>query len=219
MTIQLNIARVLRILAMGTLLVLVPRATWSKDLYFRGRPLPECRTFFLTEFGFRMQLAGTHLYSGEETPSYLTQWEFGLMKNMNPKYALGGTLFAMLTEDAAEFHFGFAPRLRRWLNPNFSLDFSPGVVFASTNHAFHGPGLSAGLRIGYKDYVALMASLEVMKKDTWMGAPNGATEEKTYKAFYLGAMAQSKPAVVAALATTAAVAVIGLIVVASYAGD
>jgi hypothetical protein len=89
---------------------------------FRGRPLPRCRSFWITEAEGGLRLAGPAAASGDLDARLGI--ELGWMRNLSPRTAIGGGLAAGW--DGVEF-LSLRPRYRRWLTPVLALDVSPGV--------------------------------------------------------------------------------------------
>jgi len=75
-----SIAGVVLLVSLATPLraQLVPAPNAPKALCFRGRPLPQCRAFWLTEFGLSL-------------PDGPFGWELGGMRNVGKRSAVGGT--------------------------------------------------------------------------------------------------------------------------------
>ena len=67
-----------------------PDSASAKRSCFRGRPLPVCDRYWLTEFG----LAAPVLNEGFNHSGGLFTWELGRMKNVAEKHALGAAIFA-----------------------------------------------------------------------------------------------------------------------------
>src|SRR2546429_9638941 len=77
---------------------------------FRGRPLPHCSSFWITEFGI-----GARLSSDRSAGGPLFGWELGGMKNQGRKNAFGAALFVEASGEGGGL--GVRPRYRRWLDP------------------------------------------------------------------------------------------------------
>lgn len=196
-------------------LLLFPSTSWCRGNYFRGRPLPRCKTFFITEFSMMGKLAGTNL-GYEEAPGYLGQFDLGFMGNLSTRYALGGTVFLRASPDDGSGNLGVAVRLRRWLGDKFSADFSPGLgLFWEGDHQVKSPSFTGSVRLSYRDYVALIGSVEVVKRELWTGYPSIEVKEKTFSALYLGVTAQSTPGLVFSGLAIAAAGVAVVIVASS----
>lgn len=82
-------------------------------LCFRGQPLPECRTFFVTEAELGYILLKPDLHS---FPDVLIGMDVGLMRNLSPNDALG------IIAGVNNRYVSLGPRYRRWLSDRVALD-------------------------------------------------------------------------------------------------
>jgi hypothetical protein len=98
---------------------------------FRARPAPECSVFFLTNAGGYVKPGRT---SGGSALRAIVDW--GVMVNVTPRDAFGGSWFVTLDED--DFTSGPVARYRRWFERSGSLDIAVGTPIAS------GQALKAG---------------------------------------------------------------------------
>jgi hypothetical protein len=92
--------------------------------FLRGSPLPETKFFWMVQAGVLAR--ADHRVEGEEgSHGY---FDVGGMKNISPRFALGGTLGA--ADDGVDYQrFVVKPRLRTWLGRGYALDVAPGVFF------------------------------------------------------------------------------------------
>jgi hypothetical protein len=107
-----------------------------RRLCWRGRPTPECTTFWITEFGFDGIVASTRTivsqaYGGGEVPRYPIQdfgsrlvWTVGPMFNTGPRTAIGGTL--SLSPFSTGYRASLEARRRWWSTEGLGLDLSAG---------------------------------------------------------------------------------------------
>jgi len=99
------------------------------DLLFRGRPLPACRSFLITEFGLNRALAGRP----RDAKLWCVTGELGIMSNVSPHDALGGTLLVEFDDNGNRV--GLKARYRRWLAGSggqarqMSVEVSGGLFF------------------------------------------------------------------------------------------
>jgi hypothetical protein len=146
------------ILAMGVALVLslagplrgqqaAPATGIPKALCFRGRPVPNCRSFLVTEF----DLAFTEGWA---------RWELGAMHNVGPRSAVGGSLLLRAANDSSAF--GVKARFRRWLSRVVALDVSSGILVAGPGTA---PGFASHVGLGIGDLVGLSIEAETVPPD------------------------------------------------------
>jgi hypothetical protein len=116
------IGRRLLLYASGLLLLAALGEPLAAQACFRGRPLPRCRSFWITEADGGARLAG-HGARGGELDVQLGV-EVGWMRNLSSRTAIGGGVAAGW--DGVAFA-SLRPRYRRWLTPVLALDASPGV--------------------------------------------------------------------------------------------
>jgi hypothetical protein len=107
-------------------------------LCWRGKPAPDCTTFWITEFGYDAMVARSHTrivqdfgsggvssYTAPDFESHLV-WTVGPMFNTGPGRAVGGTLsFAPTNGDA---RIAAEARRRWWTGEGPSIDLSGGLV-------------------------------------------------------------------------------------------
>lgn len=105
---------------------------------FHARPAPECRVFFITNAGGYFTPRSTN---GSTSLRAIVDW--GVMVNVSPRDAIGGSWFVTLDED--EFTTGPVVRYRRWFEGDRSLDVALGTAVA-------GGQLKAGSILGLVKY-------------------------------------------------------------------
>lgn len=100
---------------------------------FRGRPLPECKSFWITESGAFYHLnahAGDRWSDREIYENLYYTWEIGVMVNRSSRTAYGGTFYVGWDGYINDARLGFKGRWRWWLSPHTALDLSPGILFS-----------------------------------------------------------------------------------------
>ena len=117
----------------------------KKRACFRGRPLPVCDHYWLTEFGVAATIRNEDGY--QRGP--LFTWELGGMKNVSEKNAFGAAVFA---EAGPSNGLGLRPRYRRWLGGGRSVEFAPGVRLLSEES---GKSFSGHVALNFSDYAAV----------------------------------------------------------------
>jgi len=102
----------------------------------RARPKPECSGFALTNAGVYVVFGDNR--GGETALRGLL--DYGFMANLNPRDAVGGSVFASLDRDGVAV--GPSIRYRRWLTPTSSLEVALGKPVAGD------PSLQGGAVFG-----------------------------------------------------------------------
>lgn len=180
---------------------------------FVGRPMPMCKTFWLTEFGYYRRAMGTGFIQDFQTASFERSnldhhysWEIGVMSNRSPRTAIGGTLH--LGADGSGVRVGLKGRHRRWIAGKGVMDASAGVLRAAVR-APHptltapGYGVTGDVAIGWRDWAAITVRGDVLRGDG-----------RTVSALYGGVRVGSYPAIVGTVAAAAYIALL----FAAYAG-
>lgn len=132
---------------------LLPISPAYPQMRFRGKPLPECRSFWITEMGVAIGKADFH-------NTYIT-WEVGHMVNVSPRFALGGTILTAF--DTEDVRVGIKARVRRWLGPRMSVELSPGVILYDHRYLSEPPGWTVHVGLNYGDWIALTGQVEKVK--------------------------------------------------------
>ena len=174
---------------------------------FAARPVPECKTFWITEVGWYHRAFGSGsiqnvpagVYARPELNGHLS-WELGLMSNRSRGIAVGGTL--LVGGGGGSWRFGLNGRYRRWLGERSSIDVSAGPLGVVTHAPYSQPhraayGMNAAVALGWRDWAAVTVSADAVR-----GGGHNAT------AVYTGVRLGSYPAIVA---TAAVAAYIGLL--------
>src|SRR5574341_969009 len=123
-----------------------------QSLCFRGRPAAACRSFFITESGGNVLVAPNSLYR-----QLKAQLEFGLMRNVGPRSALGGTAFVESNLDD-ETYVGVKPRYRRWISRVVAIDLSAGPRL-DTQTGELGAMVQGG--VSFADWVSFTSQVEL----------------------------------------------------------
>lgn len=100
----------------------------------RGRPLPTCETFWITEVGYSYQ------WTDDFSERHYVTAEVGWMWNYHEFGAIGVTVRFSRDQDLP---VALTPRFRRWLSDSTSIEFAVG--FAAGN----GPGLGKTIQLTY----------------------------------------------------------------------
>jgi hypothetical protein len=186
-----------------TLLIVSIPAASGAETFWRGRPHPECDSFWITEFGVGWRQSGiSNGFRNEEVSDSQIRYELGHMFNVGSRLAAGGTLSVTGNQEG---HFGLNGRVRYWLNRNWSLDLAPGVIFynsvSNDYYDLEYPAVSGRLVLNYADFVGVYAELEQVRIEG----------EKSELDLYIGVHAASYPGA----ALGAAFMIMGIIAAAS----
>lgn len=134
----------------------------SAQVCFRGKPAPACRAFWVTESGLG--------YMASKGGSAWPISEMGLMFHLGERYATGATTYIAFDGDTTDFRGGVKLRLRRWFNPDLSMNVSGGLILVGGAYNEEHPGFAGHLDLNYKDFVAPYLGLDVMRRGPLDGA-------------------------------------------------
>ena len=126
---------------------------------WRGKPAPQCTSFWITEFGVDASMASTQTlvtenFGGGNVYRYTQRdfdsrfvWSVGPMFNTGPRTAVGGTL--SLSPQDMGYRAALEARRRWWRTDDLGLDLSAGALRVPLPRAAGGPyrdayGLTAG---------------------------------------------------------------------------
>jgi hypothetical protein len=166
--------------------------------YFRGRPLPECKEFWILEEHFEKRMAGN--FNSNENNSIFLSFEVGHMFNISRRHALGGSFY--FTADDNRDHLGLRFRHRYWITKQLAWDLAPGFILSSDNTDLYNgriqfPNLSMSTFLYISDLMALHLTFEAFKiKAVYAGQTN-----HNVTILYGGVTLGSYPAAVGIVAT------------------
>jgi hypothetical protein len=152
----------------GRLLIFVLFAAWTLaawppacagSLCWSGKPMPECRTFLVTELGVYGRLDEDPTMAANNT--LFLSLDLGLMKNISTKAAVGFTAYGGSGD--AHARVGVRFRYRRWLSRHTSLDFAPGLILYGSEdggYTHQAPGAVLGATWNWRDWVAVGVEVE-----------------------------------------------------------
>ena len=168
---------------------------------YSSNPLPACRTYLIFEMTGAVRLAGTTrpyatgpLYAGcvgpgcrsEDLPSYLA-WDLGMMRSVDSRYALGGSLQVGGSEDGVRL--AVRARSRLFLSRNSVLDLAAGPLAVRIGNAAQPRetyGLTADGALGIRRIGTVVLGTDVTNDHGRMAT-----------AMHAGVRLESMPAVVA----------------------
>lgn len=165
-------------------------------LGLKPRPLPACRSFLITEFGYnyRVNAFADNTFNSRRRHHFTS--DLGLMVNLNSHYGLGASHFIGMNH-GGESRGGFKFTIRRWLNEKSSIAFSPGFLLWNTRAATKHHAFVSSLDLNIRDWFALTMQLEFVPTHFQGG---------TDRAYYFGLKTGSYPGLILnGVATTAAV--------------
>jgi len=171
--------------------------------FLRGGPKSVCEWFTITELGLSLRINPNRNSLVPQNENL--NLELGLMKNLNHRYAIGGTFYGATFQDGGGL--GIKPRFRWWLTPKLSLDVSPGILFYSQTQSYPGkvPGFTGHMGLNIGDFFALTGQLEAIRYDySYLSASNSGpdfliTNKGTDVAWYGGAKLGAYPGVIASI--------------------
>lgn len=129
---------------------------------FQPRPMPLCKSFFITEFGVQYFVSpppGVH-----NQRRLLGTWELGYMRNRSERDAVGGSLF-LSTNDQAN-RIGVRGRYRRWVGGGVAVDVSPALIVFESDENLEGSGklgAALGAGVSFHDYVGINTQVEAVE--------------------------------------------------------
>jgi hypothetical protein len=174
---------------------------------FRGRPLPECRSFWITELGyFRTSLSTesptTANPSGEATLKSHTAAALGVMRNRSANRADGYT--AEIGFNNRGIRVAGSRRYRFWMPSQQQVDVSAGAVHTGvrgiTRGKAPGNGLTADVSYGWADLFGGTLRADVVR-----------AEKHTFGAVYTGVKVGSYSTLLTAVAGILSIGILALL--------
>jgi hypothetical protein len=156
------------------------------QFFWRGRPLPECSSYLVTEIGFhRMINRNEKLWHDSNV---LVTADLGYMVNRSERTALGGLIHFGTESDRTGAGLGF--RYRRWLSKSSAADFTAGVDFLGSVD----PGGELGAACPWIEAdVSIVDLLGLsIRGERWTGSIppsylDGSAGSKSYMTWHVGA--------------------------------
>lgn len=125
-------------------------------------------------------------------------FQAGALANVAAHSAVGGVIVAGVFQN--DVRLGVRGRYRHWVTDRLTIDVAPGVLLYNETFTTDSPGFTAELAVGYADWIALTAQLDVVPLE--FGTDTRA---------YFGAKIGSYPGAVAAGAAVVWAAVVAVI--------
>jgi len=150
----------------------------APGLTFTGHRAPRSRWFLVTHTGVAARVDGGSIYTRK--PAYLLV-DFGAMRNVTGRLALGGNLY--LGADDYRSRFGPKARVRYWLGDNDAVDIAGGVLLDGADdwkgHAIF-PGYVAEASVSLEEAIMLTGAVESIR----VRGENGVEDQDT--SWYVG---------------------------------
>lgn len=151
---------------------------------FRGRPLPTCGSFWITEaaYGIRVSPAPGP-YESSEGDRLTASLDLGGMKNIDSRFAIGGSV---AVGAIGGLYLAAKPRVRYWVSRDLTADFAPGIVLTGLNGS---PRFTADLSLMYQDKIGITTQTFVLRSDVYDPAYTSVTARTrvtTYAGLRLG---------------------------------
>ncbi len=132
----------------------------TKAFVLRPRPLPEVRSFLVSEVGVMIQLAGANVTPGDDALQGVT--DQGVMVNASEKLGVGLVFHG--EAGGGRSRLGPEIRARRWIGRNSSVDVQAGAMIwggESNGIDFTGPSPHAQVTINGNDVIALQVQAQL----------------------------------------------------------
>ena len=174
-----------------------PTSKSTGGMCFRGRPPPDCNSFWITEVGYSALLTSD---DNRQLGSHYVSGELGLMFNSGGHMAYGFTAFVGGLGGTGSIgpatRGGVRARVRRWLSAGTAIDLSAGPMYTGTGKI----GLSSQVGLSFSDKFLLVAQLEHVSKVRYRDYYRQVQSTASPTDVYLGIRFGSKPAAIALLA-------------------
>lgn len=194
-----------RLMVLGLLvLAAATTAAAQEGSCFRGRPLPDCRNFWVTDasYSVRLELRPRPLDEYMPGEQFLPSVEFGGMRNLNRKVAVGASIGAGLLGGV---YLTAKPRVRYWASPSVAVDLAPGLLLTGQPGGASRFMMDASIMFG--DRIGITAQSFVLP--VTVAPPSGPITSRKNLVTYLGVRLGSELGVAGAAGN--ALAFLGLI--------
>jgi hypothetical protein len=153
------------------LLLALPPVSGFARTCFRGRPAPGCRLVITNEVGYAHRLNTGSLTTGGRPQVQYLGAEFGILRNISPRWALGPTLGAnALVDYAFEVRPTLQGRIRYWATPRLGVDLSAGPMLAqaASDSTIGAPrrrriGITSQVALSFGDRLKILTQLEYLR--------------------------------------------------------
>lgn len=128
---------------------------------FRGRPLPECRSFWITESSAMFRPDNRNGDKWHSKLYFLVN--LGWMVNRSERSALGGLVSLGFDDVCNDWRLYLGVRLRRWVAGETAVDITAGIPVSATHTAF--PSLYAELSAMQSDRIGAAVRMEMITSE------------------------------------------------------
>ncbi|HEU4723916.1 MAG TPA: hypothetical protein VFU59_01330 [Candidatus Eisenbacteria bacterium] len=189
-------------------------STHAPRFFWRGRPLPECKSFLITEVGAHY-LLNLEKIPYRQREIFITA-DLGYMRNRNPREAIGGLIHFGGGGDFT----GLGPgvRYRRWLADEIAADFTVGldvIGSAEPGDGFGAPAPWAEVGISAADIVGVTLRGQRWTRSDVPTYFDGSTGSKGVTTWHIGAKGGSY---LGAAGTVGFIALVAVVIVALSEG-
>ena len=148
----------------------------TKQSFFKfvSSPISEAKFYGITELGYYFSISESGESDQFEKGSSMLSGNVGGMYNLSNKFSVGGSFYINIF--VSNTRLCFAPRLRYWINKNFSSDFQLGSTFTDFNYNLYSKSsyMISG-SINYRSWLKVVTFVEKGStyKNVWVLDPFG----------------------------------------------
>lgn len=129
--------------------------------FFKFAPSPKSQAKFygITEFGYFHTISRGNDYFKFEKGSNMMSGNIGAMYNLSDKFSVGASFYTNIGE--LNSRLGLAPRVRYWINENFSSDFQLGRSISDFGDKISNkPSYLISASINYRNWISFTTMVE-----------------------------------------------------------
>ena len=202
-----------------------PAPAAAKVGCFRGRPLPDCKSFWIFEMQGSVPLLQTERFLyidgnapiGNDVFDSQLEWNVGHMVNLGETFSLGGVI--TVGTGNTDPLTGIRARIRRWFSTDVSLEVEAGILRSNaTDTQFPGVnGGTADIRLNIRDHGAFFVRWDVLPlpEEVYPAYSSYYQPARTYYGTSVGVALGSVPAV----AGTGALGVVFAVLLGMFVAD
>ena len=123
----------------------------------------DCSSYLVTEYNLSQPFS----LSGDSPDRHVdVSANIGLMFKLSDKVGLGGHLFyGGYLNGGWHTQYGFRPRMSYYLNKQYHLDISPGVILNNSQFSNGIPGYSIGTALVWKDHIGIITRFDFLNSN------------------------------------------------------